>query len=514
MLLLQLDYLFAPKLLKPKPLGIIKKQGIQGTIYSYLGVLIGFVTTGIMFPLMLTQSEIGLFKVLVSVSTLFAQFAGLGFCTVTIRNFPFFRNEKTDHHGFLRLSLIVNVIGLAISILIFLAITPYIIKTNDEKSALFVEYVYYIIPLIVFTAFFNILDAYFRALNNAITGLFYKEFVQRILIIVAIFAYYFSFIDFHWLVIFYVTALCIPTLFLAFSIYRKGEFRLGWDKNFITKTMAKQLFEVALFGVVTSYSGVLIINIDVIMINNMLGLSEAGIYTIMFYFGTMVGIPARSIIRIAAPLISEGWKENDLKKIDSIYSKSNLTLTVIGLLLFMGLCINLDNIFTFLPDYELGRYVIVFIGLGNLIEMATSVSQTIITNSKDYKVIAWLMLLFIVLLIVTNLIMIPQHGIVGASIASVFSRFVYNLISWFFVYKKYGLQPFNSKYILLLLIAAFSYFVATMIPVFDWFIWDILVRSATITVVFGLLVYVFKISKDINETIDNVLKKTGIQFKK
>lgn len=496
-------------------MGIIKKQGIQGTIYSYLGVVIGFVTTVVLFPIMLTQAEIGLFKVLVSISTLFAQFAGLGFCTVTIRNFPFFRNKENDHHGFLRLSLLVNLIGLAISVLVFLAITPWIIKTNSEKSALLVEYVYYIIPLIIFTAFFNILDAYFRALNNAVAGLFYKEFVQRILIIAAVFAYYFSLINFQWLVIFYVAAICFPTIFLAISIHCKGEFRLGWDKDFITKPMAKQLLKVALFGIVTSYSGVLIINIDVIMINNMLGLSEAGIYGTVFYFGTMVGIPSRSIIRIAAPLISEGWKEKNLKKINSIYQKSNMTLTIIGLLLFMGLCINLDSIFTFLPQgFESGRYVIIFIGLANLIEMATSVSQTIITNSKDYKVIAWLMLLFIVLLIITNLIMIPEYGIVGAAIASVFSRFVYNFISWFFVYKKYGLQPFNSKYILLLLIAAFSYFVAAMIPVFDWFVWDILVRSATITLLFGLFVYIFKISEDMNETADNILKKIGIRFNK
>lgn len=494
-------------------MGIIKKQGIQGTIYAYIGVLLGFITTGILFPKVLTTEEIGLTKVLVSISVLFAQFAGLGFNTVTIRHFPFFRDPEKSHHGFLRLALLVSGVGLIIVLALFFIFLPQIIASNSQKSALFVEYIYLVIPLIVFTLFFNTLDTYYRSLYNAISGIFYKEIFQRILILVSILLYWFSVINFNQLIILYVTALCLPAVMIMISIIHKGEFRLGWDKGFIDKTMAKQMANMALFGIIASYTGILIMNIDIVMINNFLGLSETGIYTIAFYFGTLVLIPSRSIIKIAAPMIAESWKENNLKQIYNIYYKSNITLSTIGILLFAGLLINLDNIFEFLPQYSTGRYVIIFIGLANLVEMFTSVSQTIINYSKQYKMITWMMLIFIALLIVTNLIFIPKYGIAGAAFASLLSRVIYNFLAWVYVYRKYKLQPFDYKYFILISITIISYTAAYFIPRQEWFILDILIRSSVLCIIFGLSVYFLNISDDITQTIDSILIKDGIKRK-
>lgn len=494
-------------------MGIIKKQSIQGTIFAYIGVILGFITTGILFPKVLSTEEVGLTKVLVSISVLFSQFAGLGFNSVTIRNFPFFRDSAKGHHGFLRMALLVNVVGLVLVLAVFFILLPQIVETNTQKSALLVDYIYFVIPLIVFTVFFNILDSYYRALYNAVAGVFYKEIFQRVLILISVILYYFALIEFRQLMILYVTALCFPAVMITLSIIRKGEFKLGRDKGFITKQMAKQMFSVALFGIVTSYTGVLILNIDIVMINEMLGLSETGIYTIAFYFGTLVLIPARSVIKIAAPLIADGWKENNLKKIDDIYYKSNITLSTIGILLFMGLLINLDNIFVFLPNYSSGRYVIIFIGMANLIDMFTSVAQTIINNSKQYKMLAWLMLTFIALLIITNLIFIPKFGITGAAFASLLSKFIYNLLSYLYVYRKYKLQPFDYKYILLILSGAVSFGIAYLVPHQEWFLWDILIRSSVLCVIFGLSVYFLNISDDITQTVNSILLKIGIKRK-
>ncbi|HEY9113717.1 MAG TPA: hypothetical protein VIN10_03400, partial [Bacteroidales bacterium] len=92
-------------------MGIIQKQSISGTIYSYIGVLLGFVITGLLFPRVFTTDEVGLLRVLISYSTLLAQFAGLGFSAVTVKLFPFFHSEKKNHHGFLGLVSLVSLFG-------------------------------------------------------------------------------------------------------------------------------------------------------------------------------------------------------------------------------------------------------------------------------------------------------------------------------------------------------------------------------------------------------------------
>ena len=61
-------------------------------------------------PKYLAEEQIGLLRVIVSYSTLLAQFAGLGFSIVAVRMFPYFRDSKTHHHGFLSLFLIASLV--------------------------------------------------------------------------------------------------------------------------------------------------------------------------------------------------------------------------------------------------------------------------------------------------------------------------------------------------------------------------------------------------------------------
>jgi O-antigen/teichoic acid export membrane protein len=309
-------------------------------------------------------------------------------------------------------------------------------------------------------------------------------------------------------VILYTTAICLPALLITWSLWRQDELKLKGEKNFIDKQMSREMINVSLFGIVTSFSGVIILNVDVILINHYLGLSAAGIYSIAFYFGTLVLIPSRPVVKIASVLISDGWKENNLKKINEIYQKSNIVLTVLSLLIFIGLAVNIDNIFEIIPDkYVSGKYVILLIGLANVFEMSTSLAQSIIHFSKYYRVITWYLLLFVLILLISNAILIPMYGIVGCALAALISRFIYNFLSWLFLYRKFNLQPFNFRYFYLIGITAFSFTVAYLIPEMPHFLIDMVVRSSVLVIIFGVGIYFSRISPDLNETFQNILKQ-------
>jgi hypothetical protein len=81
-------------------MGIIKRQAYSGTVLSYLGVIVGYVTTAVLFPKYLTTAEIGLLGIFLSYASIFAQLASLGLVRVNIRFFPYFRDRGKDHHGF------------------------------------------------------------------------------------------------------------------------------------------------------------------------------------------------------------------------------------------------------------------------------------------------------------------------------------------------------------------------------------------------------------------------------
>jgi len=481
-------------------LGVIQKQSISGTIYSYLGVLLGFITVGWLFPRILSTGQVGLLRILVSYSVLFAQFASLGINSVSVKLFPYFRNSEKKHHGFLGIALLVSLAGFILSTGIYLLLKPLFIFQASEKSSLFITYFYYVVPLILFTLLFSIFDTYYRVLYNAVKGIVYKEVVQRLLILTAILLYFFKLIDFQWLVILYILAFISPSLFLMGTLIRDKLFFIKPDFDFIDKKMAREMLNVAFFGILASFSGVLVLNIDVIMVNHYLGLGEAGIYTIAFFFGTLILVPMRTMGKISSVVIADAWKIDDRKTIMQIYRKSSISLSVIGFLLFIGIWGNLGNIFQIVgKDYTAGKYVILFIGLANLSDLFLGVSPHIILNSKHYRWLSYLLFVFAILLVVTNILLIPRYGIAGAALASLVSKYIYNSLKFLFLYKKFHFQPFNYKHLEIILFAAISWYLSTFIPVLSHFLIDLIVRSLFISVVFLVPVYFFKVSEDINQ---------------
>ena len=465
--------------------------------------MLGFFTTIILFTHFFTKEEIGLFRIIVSYSILFAQFAELGVNTVTIKLFPYFRNKEKKHHGYLGLVFVVSVIGSALSIAAFVLLKPYILNDVLDEPDLFTQYFYYVIPLIFFTVFFNACDTYYRVLYNALKGIVLKEVIQRIAILVVIIMFHFEVLNFQETVLFYCVAQILPTILMFASLIYSKQLYLKPDFNFIDKKLGKHMVSVAFFGIIASFSGVLVINIDTVMIDSFLGLDDVGTYSTMFFFGTLILIPMRTMGKVGAVVVSDSWKNNDMKTINDVYKKSSISLSIIGLFFLIGIWANIDNVFHIIPEKFIdGKYVVLIIGIANLTDNALGISHQILVNSKYYRFQSYFLLGFAILLIVTNYILIPIWGIIGAALASMISKFVFNTTKLAFLYGKFKLQPFSIKTVLLYLIGIAVYFISLLIPKMNNFVVDILVRSTLITVLFMGPVYYLKISEDVNHKID------------
>ncbi len=181
-------------------------------------------------------------------------------------------------------------------------------------------------------------------------------------------------------------------------------------------------------------------------------------------------------------------------------------------LLFIGLWANIDNVFHILgPDFVTGKWVIFFIGLSSLLDMITGANGSILGTSKYYKVQTVFLLILGILLVITNLLLIPKLGIIGAAIGSAISLAILNSLRYLFLLYKYGLQPFNLRFVYVAIIGAGSYFISAQIPPFSNFIIDIFVRSTLLVVLFCTPVYFLKISGDLNAKADEILRKIKIK---
>ncbi len=484
-------------------MGIIRKQALGNSVFSYLGVLLGYVNVILLFPAFFSSEQFGLIQLLVGVSVIYAYSGLIGLPNTIVRFFPFYKTEDRYHKGFLSYVFVIGLMGLIIATLLYLFLKQLIINAYIENSALFVDYYYYLIPLSVFTLLFTVLEAIARALYRTVFSTFLKEVGLRILTTLGIVLYIFKILDFHSFVVYFIMINFLNALLLLFQVIFSGEFRfsLGF-KDF----KFKNLKEFLVFGSFNLLSGTTMLighRVDVLMIGSMVGLSIVGAYSLYFYIASVIYVPMRSMSKISVSIIANSFKEGNLSHINDIYKRSSLIQLIFGSLIYIGVIINKHNLFYFIkkPEYIENFGIFYFVGLAILIDISVGLNSEIITNSEWYKFDSLFNIILLIVSIIANYLLIPPLGGVGAAIAAAITFFTFNFLKWIFISIKLKMQPLNHKQLIVILIAIISFIPGYYLPVISNIYIDIFYRSTVVTLVYSLLIVLFKVSEDLNERV-------------
>jgi len=366
-------------------MGIVKKQGIIGSVLLYIGFALGTVNLVFLFPYVFDPNQFGLTRVLISIAFVSAQFAQLSLPTVIIKFFPHFKDDAKQHHGLLAFALLVAAAGFLLFIGLFVALKPQILEAYREKSVLLVDYYYFIFPITLFMVLFNVFDAYTKSLLNITVPIFSKEIAIRASNMLFILLYYWGLIGFELFLVLFVSAYVVSAIILVGYLKKQGKLYLRPDFRFLRPELLREIFPYAGFTLLSSSTRIMVTNIDVIMLGYLAGLDNTAIYAVAFFIGTVIQIPQRSLTHIAQPLVSGAWKRNDLEAIDELYKKSALTLQIAGTFLLLGIWCNVDNILGLLPKtYEAGKYVVLLIGVGKLFNMSPPATIVITSFSAPF----------------------------------------------------------------------------------------------------------------------------------
>ena len=121
-------------------MGIVVRQSIKTTAVSYFGFAIGYINTLFLFPLILSKEQIGLTRLLISVTFLFATFASLGAGNIPTKFFPYFRDEKKQHGGILAFILSIGMAGFLLFVIVFFLLKDVIFNIYSKNSPLLLDY--------------------------------------------------------------------------------------------------------------------------------------------------------------------------------------------------------------------------------------------------------------------------------------------------------------------------------------------------------------------------------------
>jgi O-antigen/teichoic acid export membrane protein len=495
-------------------LGIIKRQTIQSSIYSYAGVGIGFLTQGLFFPHLFSKAQVGLLTLLISLAQVLAQASNLGLNGAGGRYFPYFRNAERQHNGYLLIASLTTLVGFCLCVLGLWMARPWVVSYYQAQSALFVDYYFLLIPLTLFTVYFTVFDNYARLLYDPVTGTMLQQFVQRLLILAAGGLYWLGWVTFPQFLGVWMLAFFLPLVLMIGSVIRDEALFLSRRYVSITPELRRNMTRYAALTFTSALSTQIIWTIDKVMINNTQGLDATGVYSIASYFAAVIAIPATALYKVSGTLIAESWKVNDTKNIMDIYRKSCLNQLIAGCLVFIGVAANLPNVFGLLPaGYEAGYYVILWLGLGKLIDMATGVNGTILYTSRYYIYDTFFFIALTFITIAANYYLIPRFGINGAAIGAALATLLYNLARTLFVGFAFKMQPFSWRNGAVIGLALLVWWVSVQVPypTAGAPIWqkilDIGWRSTLITGLFGGLVLIFNLSPDINQTVTGITNR-------
>jgi O-antigen/teichoic acid export membrane protein len=486
--------------------GIIIQQAVRSTLFSYIGALLGFLTVWFMNRLWLTPEQNGLLNVIISISLISSSLSNLGMSGVVLRLFPHFRDPSTRHKGFLFYPLAFTAVGSLIFLLVYWLFKDDYIARNATHSPLLANNIYYLLPLTFFLGLFNVLDAFTRALFLSTAGVIIKEVALRVVILFAAILYHYNYLSFDSFVLIYFGSFCALAMAMTIVLIANKEWHWRKPKEPLSADMKKEMRDVALFSIITGLSGMMISSIDKVIVNDKLGLAAAGIFSIATYFGSMIQIPARSIIRITASVLAESWKKNDLENIRKIYSQSCLNQLIIGLLLLVALWVNIDSLLSLMPaEYGVAKYVILFMGIGYLADLATGANGAIISTSIYYRYDTLFMVLLVVFTFVTNLLLIPVYGIVGSGIASCLTFILFNLLRLIFIRVKFNMQPYSFEFLKVIAIGALVFAIGSLLPQTGMHYIDIALRGTVVCILYGVLIVSLRISPEVNILVQKTL---------
>jgi O-antigen/teichoic acid export membrane protein len=134
----------------------------------------------------------------------------------------------------------------------------------------------------------------------------------------------------------------------------------------------------------------------------------------------------------------------------------------------------------------------------------------IIGTSHKYKIQTYSMGVLVVLVVVFYMLFIPRWGMNGAALGSLLSVSGASLLRVFYLKRSMNLFPYRFAHLKCVAIGIPAFAIGKIIPDFDYFLTDLIIRCSAISVVFVGLCYLFNVTGDLNLIVNKFLKQLRI----
>ncbi|MBS1663156.1 MAG: lipopolysaccharide biosynthesis protein [Bacteroidetes bacterium] len=495
----------------------IRRQSIISSGLVYFGFALGFLFT-LLFAKGFTPAEYGLVTMFTALSSIIYFVGNLGMPTYIYKFFPYYQHHlEPKKSDMLAWSLVVGMGGVVLVMVGGVVFKGLVIRKFGEQSPDLVKYYYWIFPFAFGYSLYLLLEAFAWQLKRSVLTSFLREVLLRFVAILLVVLFFVGVLkSFDTFIKLYAFSYLIIALCLLGVLIVNKEVHFTFQPSKVTRRFFGKIVKQA--GMV--WGGQMLYNLAQYIAQIVIaavvpgGLKYVGIYTLGQYITSVIQAPQRGVIAAAIGPLSQAWREKDYGRIDRIYRRSSINQLIFSAGVFVLIWINFTDAVLTLhikTDFLEAKQVFFFLGLMRIIDMGTGVTNQIIGTSTYWRFDFFTGVGLAAVTIPMNYILAKTIGFIGPAIADLFTFTIYNFIRWVFLYRKYGMQPFDRRTVLTLLLALGVYFVCHWLYAsYQGFGWLVL-RSATFIVLYGAGVLLLRLSEDVAPVWATVKKRVGIR---
>jgi O-antigen/teichoic acid export membrane protein len=482
-------------------MGIVVSQSIRNTIITYIGFVIGAANTLFMYPQFLGKTFYGLTGFLLSSANIMMPLMAFGVHNTLVKFYSGYKSEEEKSRFLTFMLLLPLILIIPISVAGFFGYRQ-IAALLSVKNPIIYDYVW-LIPLIgLCMGYFEIFYAWAKVHMQSVYGSFVREIALRILISVFLFAVYFGWmtlVQFTYALFFIYLTTTLMMVAFAFKV-KRPVFILKFPDD------KKAVFIYSIFIILSGSVATLLLDIDKFMLSQYINIDNVAFYSVAIFITTVIAVPSRAMHQIAYPLTAKLMAENKMDELNEFYKKTSISLQIVGGYVFLGILVNIKQVYLLLPaEYSGGIFVVFTIGLSKYFDLILGNNNAIIFNSKYYRMVLFLGLMLAFFAITLNMFFIPRYGIDGAALATLIAITLYSLAKLMFVVFRMKLYPFTRRTI-------YS-FAVSLLTFFLFYYWEfpfhplsnIILKAILMSIFYAFINYNLKLSRELNEVMDKVI---------
>jgi O-antigen/teichoic acid export membrane protein len=432
--------------LQDKDFSELFKKGGLSFLLRIGGQVMGFLLT-LIIAHYFGAKGLGDYVLSIVVLRIFTLFSKLGLDTFSIRFIASFaKQEKWKSIQLFRNKIILV---LSISSLIFSLLMYCFAEDIANLVHAKVDHIrlnaFFVLPM----AFFMLHYQSLRGLKKIAEFSFFYRMSQATFSIISIFIITQFFVDGNVPVYAYLSSLAIVSLLafiVFFNCYNKIK-RISDDEQ-IQELKYSEILKVSIPLMFAQSVQFIMAWTDKLMLGNMMGSEEVGIYFTAFKLSMFASIALMAINSIASPKFAELYGKKDFDGLKNVANQSSKMIFLATLPLVLVFFVFPDFLLGLFGDeFKVGVNAFLFLSFGNLISSLSGSAGNILQMTGKQVIFMNVLFVGAIVNVLLNFFLIPKFGINGAALASMISLSMWNLIMVYFVKREFGFYTFYIPFL-------------------------------------------------------------------